>query len=195
MNKNKFYFLFIFFYFNDIEYSGIIKSTKIEIVCIRFIPLSIYYELNSERCISQEKTWVLTIIFYSINDIAGYTNAHKVFVKTCRVDDVTSLEFMHHTIVLTLQTSPKFNKKNVTPNHTLQRLTGRQFNGANKSEKEDTKNPRPIINCRVCYVHGIRIDKGKPLKTVHIFWTCPSQSGLHINNCFEIYHTVMNCAE
>ena len=77
--------------------------------------------------------------------IAGYTNAHKVFVKTCRVDDVTSLEIMHHTIVLTLQTSRKFNKKNVTPNHTLQRLTGRQFNGANKSEKEDTKNPRPII--------------------------------------------------
>ena len=36
-------------------------------------------------------------------------NAHKLFVKRCRLKDVTFLKFMHRRIVLTLQFSPKLN--------------------------------------------------------------------------------------
>ena len=49
-------------------------------------------------------------------------NAHKVFVKTHGLNDVTFLKYMHDAIVLTLQLSPKLNKKNIQPDYTLQRL-------------------------------------------------------------------------
>ena len=49
-------------------------------------------------------------------------NAHKVLVKTHGLNDVTFLKYMHDAIVLTLQLSPKLNKKNIQPDYTLQRL-------------------------------------------------------------------------
>ena len=119
-------------------------------------------------------------------------NAHKVFVKACGFKDVTFLKFMQDTIVLTLQLSPKLNKKNIQPDDTLQRLTVRHFPGIKKPGKVGSKDPRPTKICRVCYSRGVRTDKGKPLKTVHICQTCPSQLGQHIDNCFQVYHTVIN---
>ena len=121
-------------------------------------------------------------------------NAHKVFVKTRGLKDVTFLKFMHDTIVLTLQLSLKLNKKSIQPDDTLRRLTGRPFPGIKKPDKVGSKDPRLTKICRVCYSRGVRTDKGKPLKTVHICQTCPSQPGLHIDNCFHVYHTVINYA-
>ena len=121
-------------------------------------------------------------------------NAHKVFVKTCGFKDVTFLKFMQDTIVLTLQLSPKLNKKNIQPDDTLQWLTVRHFPGIKKPGKIGSKDPRPTKICRVCYSRGVRTDKGKPLKTVHICQTCPSQSGLYIHNCFQVYHKLC-CAK
>ena len=59
-------------------------------------------------------------------------------------------------------------------------------------DKVGSKDPRATKICRVCYSCGVCTDKGKLLKTVHICQTCPSQPGLHIDNCFQVYHTVIN---
>ena len=44
-----------------------------------------------------------------------------------------------YTIVLTLQLSPNLNKKNIQPDDTLQRLTGRHFPGIKKQIKSGQK--------------------------------------------------------
>ena len=121
--------------------------------------------------------------------LQAVSNAHKVLVKTRGLKDITFLKFMHDTIVLTLQLSPKWNKRNIQPDDTLSRLTGRHFPGIKKTDKVGLKNPRPTKTCRVCYSRGVCTDKGKP---IHICETCPSQPGLHIDNCFQVYDTVIN---
>ena len=139
-------------------------------------------QLRSVRILGKTYKWYRKLALILISQ--AVLNAHKVFVKTCGLKDVTFLKFMHDAIVLILQLSPKFNKKNIQPNDALQRLTGRYFSQIIKPDKVGSKDPRPTKVCRVCYSHGVRTDKGKPLKTVHICQTCPSQSGLHIDNCF-----------
>ena len=66
---------------------------------------------------------------------------------------------------------------------------------ATKQPSQDAKDTRPTKNCKVCYARGIHTNKGKPVKTVHICNTCPSEPGLHIDKCFELYHTQLNYAE
>ena len=100
--------------------------------------------------------------------LQAVSNAHRVLVKTRGLKDVTFLKFMHDTIVLTLQLSPKLNKKNIQPDDTFSRLTGRHFPGIKKTAKVGSKDRRPTKICRVYYSRGVRTDKGKPLKTVHI---------------------------
>ena len=46
--------------------------------------------------------------------------------------------------------------------------------------------------CRVCYAYGKRTAKGHPFKTVYVCKFCPSQPGLHPDECFQVYHTCLD---
>ena len=64
-----------------------------------------------------------------------------------------------------------------------------------KKTAPGAKDQRPTKQCRVCSARHIKTIKGKPTKTIYICKTCPSQPGLHINKCFEIYHTELDIAQ
>ena len=116
-------------------------------------------------------------------------NSHKVYQKhTGSKDDL--LPFMHNVVACLLVSSPRLNKE-ICLKDTVHRLTGKYF-PMKKKPNPGTKDPNPTKNCRVCYARGVNTNKGAPLKTVFVCRTCPSCPGLHIENCFEIYHIILD---
>ena len=75
----------------------------------------------------------------------------------------------------------------------VERLTGKHFPSSVPAENPGT-NDRPHKRCRVCYAGGKRIAKGHPFKTVYVCRFCPSQPGLHPDECFRVYHTCLDYA-
>lgn len=68
------------------------------------------------------------------------------------------------------------------------RLTRRHF-PAMKQPSATASNKHPTKVCKVCYARGIRTAKGLPVRTTYVCADCPSEPGLHIENCFKLYHT------
>ena len=93
-----------------------------------------------------------------------------------------------------LGTSPKLNKKKMVPDDTIHQLTGRYF-PATKQSAEGTKDKRALKICRVCYAQNIKTKKGQPVKIVCICKPCPSEPGLHIDHCPEIYHAILDFSQ
>jgi hypothetical protein len=77
-----------------------------------------------------------------------------------------------------LTSSPRLNKE-VVLHGVVRRLTGRHW-PAKKKSNPGTVDQSPSKDCRVCYAKGLRTPKGKPLKTVWICKTYPTEPGLHI---------------
>ncbi|XP_065653795.1 piggyBac transposable element-derived protein 4-like [Hydra vulgaris] len=145
-------------------------------------------QLQSLNLLRKTYKWYRKLAFRLISQ--GILNSHKIFVKYTCHKSTTFLDFLHDTIKLTFLSSPKLNKT-LVPDDTIHRLTGRHFPGT-KQPSHDATDRRPSKLCRVCYARGIFNNNGKPLKTVHVCKTCPGEPGLHIDSCFEIYHTVLD---
>ena len=92
-----------------------------------------------------------------------------------------------------LATSPKLNQT-LVPDETIQQLTRRHF-PITRQPAEGTKDLRPSNICRVRYARNIKTKKGQLVKTVHICKTCPPELGLHTDDGFEIYHTVLDFSQ
>ena len=97
---------------------------------------------------------------------------------------------MHNVITCMLAQSPRMNKE-IVQDETLTRLTGRNF-PALKKATEGKVDRHPMKVCRVCCARGIRTAKGGRPKTVHICKTCPTNPGLHVDVCFEAFHTLLD---
>lgn len=147
-------------------------------------------QLQSLKTLRKTYKWYRKLALRLLSQ--GILNAHKVYCNYNHRNNVTFLKFMHDTIILLLSSSPKLNKS-LVPDDVIHRLTGRHFPAVQKPT-EGAKDKHPTKICRVCYARKIRTKKGDPVKTVHICKSCPSQPGLHIENCFEIYHTVLDFA-
>jgi len=71
----------------------------------------------------------------------------------------------------------------------VERLTGRHFPSMILLGEHKTRQHK---SCHVCYSRGKQTAKGQPLKTVYICRFCPSEPGLHPDQCFEMYHALEN---
>ena len=149
-------------------------------------------QLQSYKVLRKTYNWYHKLALRLISQ--SVLNSHNVFLNFFQRNDMAFLQFMHDTIQLLLLYSPKMQTTILPPDDTFYRLTGMHF-PATKQRSQDAEDTRPTKNCKVCYACGIRINKGKPVKTVHICKTCPSKPGLHIEKCFELYHTELNYAE
>jgi len=116
-------------------------------------------------------------------------NAHKVYLYHTGNTD-TFLSFLHDTIALMVAGTPRI-EHHLVQYDTLARLTKRHFIAVRKP-KPDAKDQRPTKECRVCAARGKRTNKGGKIKTVFICPDCPSQPGLHPEDCYKAYHTKLD---
>jgi hypothetical protein len=145
-------------------------------------------QLHAYHTLQKSYKWYRKLAFRLI--MQCILNSHKVFQQNTGNKTLDLLGFMHEIISCLLVSSPKLNKQ-VYANDTVSRLTGRHFPMKKKADPH-SKDQSPSKNCRVCYARGVKTNKGAPVKTVHVCKTCPSQPGLHVENCFEIYHTLLD---
>ena len=145
-------------------------------------------QLHSIHLLRKSYKWYKKLVLHLISQVI--LNGHKIFQKhTGYTGDF--LSFLHIIITELLLSTPKLNlNKNIHIPDTILRLTGQHFPEQRKAD-ENAKDKRPSKKCRVCYAKGFRSNKGQPLKTVYICKSCPSQPGLHVDGCFEIYHNFL----
>jgi hypothetical protein len=89
-------------------------------------------------------------------------------------------------------TTGKQKRKNIMDD--IARLTGRHFPGRKVRDEVDPTKRTSTKMCRVCYARGIRTNKGNVVETVWICGECPSRPGLHVDDCFKVYHTELDYA-
>ena len=118
-------------------------------------------------------------------------NAHKVYQIHTGNDNMTYLQFLHDTIVLLLAVTQDILIQVVSNDDTLQRLSKRHFPYI-QQQAQGTTSVRPHKNCCVCTARGIKTAKGQPVKTVYICNCFPSKPGLHLDKCFEAYHSMLD---
>ena len=149
-------------------------------------------QLHAIQALRKSYKWYKKLAFRLITQMS--LSAVKVFQHhTAANAKVTYLSFLYDAIILMITATPD------VPQHLINepgtdlpdRLTGRHF-PFQKMPQEGSKDPRPTKKCRVCYTKGIKTKKGGPVKTAYVCRFCPSNSGLHPDLCFELYHTVLD---
>ena len=148
-------------------------------------------QLQSMQILRKTYKWYQQLALRLLSE--AVLNVHKVFVIHHQEKSMTFLKFMHETILHLLATSPKLNKTLVLDDN-IHQLNGKHF-PVTRQPAGDTKDKRPSKICRVCYAQNIKTKKGQPVKTVHICKTCPPEPGLHNDDCFEIYDTVLHFSQ
>lgn len=141
-------------------------------------------QLHTLQCLRKSYKWYRKLAFRLVTQMV--LNAYKIFIKSTNVN-CTFMEYVIEVVkhlVVSRPALPQIQHQN----DDVYRLTGRHFPSV-KQAAEGAADQRPSKNCRVCYARGIRTNKGKPLKTVYICRSCPSEPGLHPDKCFELYHT------
>ena len=141
-------------------------------------------QLQSMQIIRKTYKWYWKLALRLLSQ--AILNTHKVFVNHHQQKSMTLLKFMHDTISQLLATSPKLNKTLVLDDN-IHWLTERHF-PSTRQFAEGAKDKGPSKICRVCYAKNIKTKKVQPVKIAHICKPCPSETGLHIDDCFEIYH-------
>ena len=122
---------------------------------------------------------------------ASYAQAHEVYQMHTGNDNMTYLQFLHDTIVLSLAVTPDIPIQVAGNDDTLQRLSKRHFPSI-QQQAQGTTSAHPHKKCRVCTARGIKTAKGQPVKIVYICNYCPSKPGLYLDKCFEAYHSMLD---
>lgn len=120
-------------------------------------------------------------------------NAHKIYSKETG-SNRSFLDYMHDVILELLTLKPEIPNQRLLTDDNMTRLVGRHFPSL-KQAGNNAANKRPTKSCRVCSAKGKRTAKGDYLKTTYVCTFCPSEPGLHPDNCFEQYHTKMDYSQ
>ena len=120
-------------------------------------------------------------------------NAHKVFQKSTEFT-MNRHSFIHEIIATLITLRPSEQKREPIHDDTFHHLSGRHFISVERNPLE-AKDQRPTKRCRECYASGIRTKNGSAIKKIYVCRACPSESSLHPETCFEIYHTKLNYDE
>ncbi|XP_064641940.1 piggyBac transposable element-derived protein 4-like [Lineus longissimus] len=91
--------------------------------------------------------------------------------------------------VLNAILTPARKQRGAAVGDALTRLTGRHF--LMKRPPQGNR-ARPAKRCVVCYARKDFLPNGRAKETSYICKSCPTQPGLHIDNCFEAYHTKLD---
>ena len=114
-------------------------------------------------------------------------NAQKVYQKTTG-KKVSILYFLKE-VATEWIVAHEFNQPHHV-NETITRLTGRHFPVLLRPNP-GARDTRPGKRCCVCYAQGATTQSGQnAVRTRYVCYECPSTPPLHIDNCFELYHTV-----
>ena len=140
----------------------------------------VYQQLHYQHTLRKSYKWYCKLTLWLISQVI--LNADKVYLAHTGSNTVF-LDFMCNMIASLLASTPKIIIPNVQiPDDTHARLTGRHFPQVKKAAP-DASDQKPTKQCCVCDVRGLRTNKGKPLKTIHI---CDMRHG-----CTQI--TVLEC--
>ena len=146
-------------------------------------------QLHGLHTLRKSYKWYKKLAFRLMSQAA--LNSHKIFCKVTG-KKMTFLDYLQIVITSLILINPPI--ENIPRDETITRLQGRHFPSL-KVAKADAKCQRPTKKCRVCYAKGKRTDKGQPIKTTYVCAYCPSEPGLHPDNCFEEYHTKLDYIE
>ena len=146
-------------------------------------------QLQYQHTLRKSYKWYRKLALQLISQVI--LNAHKVYLEHTE-SNIVFLDFMRNTIASLLVSTPKIIIPDVQiPDDTHAHLTGRHFPQVKKAAS-DASDQWPTKQCRVCNTRGLRTKNSKPLKTIYICDMCPSKPGLHPDNCFRIYHTMLD---
>ena len=146
-------------------------------------------QLHNIQSLRKSYKWYKKLALWLVMQVT--LNAHKVYQIHTGNDNMTYLQFLHDTIVLLLAVTRDIPIQVVSNDDTLPRLSERYF----PYVRQQTQGARPHKNCCVCTARGIKTEKGQPVKTVYICNYFPSKPGLHLDKCFEAYHSMLDCSK
>ena len=143
-------------------------------------------QLQSLLVIRKAYKWYKKLFFRVI--LQCLLSGHKLYKLRGGTHDF--LKFLHDVVTQLLTFSPR-----LTPTapllDSIARLTGRNHfpckrayvgQGSRRASKKKI--------CRVCYIRGLRTEKGGPIETTWVCDRCPSVPGLCVEKgCFQMYHT------
>ena len=115
-------------------------------------------------------------------------NSHKLY-QLHDAGNQDFLGFLQKAITIMFAASPKLmqNPRNVAQDN-LFRLTGHKHFPIRRPLPEGTQREKAkymVKTCRVCSTKG----NTNASKTQYVCKNCPGEPGLHIEECFELYHT------
>ncbi|XP_065650310.1 piggyBac transposable element-derived protein 4-like [Hydra vulgaris] len=147
------------------------------------------HQLHGIQVLRKSNKWYKKLAFRLILQCA--LNSQKIYTySTGR--HISYLDFLLSNIKLIFSLTPEIpHNPCLVVGEDFKRLTGRHFPSMLPPGKAGN-NDRHHKRCRVCYAKGKLTAKGHPLKTVFVCNFCPSQHGLHPDECFQIYHTVLD---
>ena len=120
-------------------------------------------------------------------------NAQKVYAHDTG-SNITFLDFLLCKIKLIFLLTPDIPiNTSVVVGEDAECLTGRHFPSLVPAGDPGT-NDGPHKRCQVCYACSKRTAKGNPFKTVYVCKFCPSQPGLHPDECFQVCHACLDYA-
>ena len=146
-------------------------------------------QLHSIQGLRKSYKWYRKLVLRLIMQML--LNSQKLYLKYSGNSKQDFLSFLHNVISAFFLCSTKLNRNDINLPDTVYRLTNRHFSEQGKPVPGSVDR-RPSKKCRVCYAQGKRTAKGQPIKTVYICKSCPSEPGLNIDYCFEVYHTVLD---
>ena len=119
-------------------------------------------------------------------------NAPKVYAYDIG-SDITFLDFLLSNIKLIFLLISNILINPCVVGEDVEHLTGRYFPSLVPAVNPWT-NDRSHKRWCVCYTCRKRTAKGYPFKTVYVCKFCPSQHGLHLDECLQVYHTCLDFA-
>ena len=146
-------------------------------------------QLHSIQVLRKAYKWYRKLAFRLI--MQTILNAQKVYASHTNSSMPFLTFVLEVTKLLTTHTVPVPANIRVPADENHIRLTGRHFPMV-KPALPGASNKNPAKICKVCYAKGKRTSRNHPMKTTYVCADCPSMPGLHIENCFRIYHTQLN---
>lgn len=149
-------------------------------------------QLHQIQALRKSYKWYKKIFLRLL--LQSMLNSHKLHHQHTGVQQ-DFLGYLHKVITIMLASTPKLvQNPRVVPRDSLFRLTGHRHFPDRRPLPETSKRQKAkyyVKGCRVCQAKGLKGVK----KTPWICKNCPGQPGLHIEDCFETFHTKLDLSK
>ena len=145
-------------------------------------------QLHQIQALRKTYKWYRKIFFRLL--LQTMLNSHKLYQMHGGKQDF--LGFLQKLVTIMISSTPRLVRNpRQAPQDNLFRLTGHSHFPIRRPLPEESQRQKAKFktkSCRVCIAKGIP----KPTQTQWVCKNCPGEPGLHLDECFEIFHTTRN---